>query len=81
VQGDLQGHTAAAWLMHGSTHVWCHLSDMLVAHLAAAAPRVLPGDLEGPLRGIIPRSIEDIFCQIQNDPEPSSRCGRGATLC
>lgn len=37
------------------------------------------GDLEGPLRGIIPRSIEDIFCQIQNDPEPSSRCSAGST--
>jgi hypothetical protein len=35
----------------------------------------MEGDLEGPLRGIIPRSIEDIFCQIQNDQEPSSRCG------
>lgn len=35
----------------------------------------MEGDVEGPLRGIIPRSIEDIFGQIQNDPEPSSRWG------
>lgn len=33
----------------------------------------MEGDLEGPLRGIIPRSVEDIFSQITHDPEPSSR--------
>lgn len=40
----------------------------------------MEGDLEGPLRGIIPRSIEDIFGQIQNDPEPSSRWVRAQPL-
>jgi len=31
------------------------------------------GDLEGPNRGIIPRTVEDIFTYIVNDPEPT-RC-------
>ncbi|KAF8061925.1 Kif3c [Scenedesmus sp. PABB004] len=30
----------------------------------------MEGELEGPLRGIIPRSVEDIFAAIENDPEP-----------
>jgi len=34
------------------------------------------GDLEGPNRGIIPRTVEDIFTYIVNDPEPT-RCVRG----
>jgi kinesin family protein 3/17 len=29
------------------------------------------GDLEGPNRGIIPRTVEDIFTYIVNDPEPT----------
>jgi hypothetical protein len=29
------------------------------------------GDLEGPYRGIIPRTVEDIFTYIVNDPEPT----------
>eukprot|EP00879_Flechtneria_rotunda_P030394 GHRR01033020.1.p1 GENE.GHRR01033020.1~~GHRR01033020.1.p1 ORF type:complete len:224 (+),score=58.19 GHRR01033020.1:683-1354(+) len=32
----------------------------------------MEGELEGPLRGIIPRSVEDIFAAIENDPEPSA---------
>ncbi|KAF5835168.1 P-loop containing nucleoside triphosphate hydrolase protein [Dunaliella salina] len=31
------------------------------------------GDLEGPNRGIIPRTVEDIFTYIVNDPEPTSK--------
>ncbi len=31
----------------------------------------MEGDLEGELRGIIPRTVEDIFTYIVNDPEPS----------
>ena len=33
----------------------------------------MEGELEGQLRGIIPRTVEDIFTYIVNDPEPS-RC-------
>eukprot|EP00882_Tetradesmus_deserticola_P033725 GHRQ01038549.1.p1 GENE.GHRQ01038549.1~~GHRQ01038549.1.p1 ORF type:complete len:142 (+),score=54.35 GHRQ01038549.1:593-1018(+) len=32
----------------------------------------MEGELEGQLRGIIPRSVEDIFAAIENDPEPSA---------
>lgn len=33
----------------------------------------MEGDLEGPQRGIIPRTVEDIFYCIENDPEPTSK--------
>eukprot|EP00877_Chromochloris_zofingiensis_P011298 jgi/Chrzof1/6421/Cz18g10030.t1 len=33
----------------------------------------MEGDLEGSLRGIIPRTVEDIFVAIETDPEPSSK--------
>lgn len=33
----------------------------------------MEGELQGPLRGIIPRTVEDIFTYIENDPEPSSK--------
>lgn len=32
----------------------------------------MEGELEGPLRGIIPRTVEDIFTYIVNDPEPNT---------
>ncbi|GIL51788.1 hypothetical protein Vafri_7705 [Volvox africanus] len=33
----------------------------------------MEGAMEGPDRGIIPRTVEDIFTYIVNDPEPSSK--------
>ncbi|KAG1674732.1 hypothetical protein FOA52_013567 [Chlamydomonas sp. UWO 241] len=33
----------------------------------------MEGNLQGILRGIIPRTVEDIFTYIVNDPEPSSK--------
>ena len=57
----------------------------VVGQLAGADdPRHLPlvgplprdaqeGELQGELRGIIPRTVEDIFTYIVNDPEPSSK--------
>lgn len=33
----------------------------------------MEGELQGPGRGIIPRTVEDIFAYIENDPEPTSR--------
>lgn len=32
----------------------------------------MEGELEGSLRGVIPRSVEDLFAAIENDPEPSA---------
>ncbi|GBF92416.1 hypothetical protein Rsub_04520 [Raphidocelis subcapitata] len=58
VHSTLQGYNAAI-IAYGQT--------------GTGKTYTMEGDLEGPLRGIIPRSIEDIFGQIQNDPEPSSR--------
>ncbi|KIZ07666.1 Osmotic avoidance abnormal protein 3 [Monoraphidium neglectum] len=70
VHSTLQGYNAAI-IAYGQTGTG-------KTYTMEGAARVredegVAGDLEGPLRGIIPRSIEDIFCQIQNDPEPSSR--------
>ena len=31
------------------------------------------GEMTGEMRGIIPRTVEDIFTYIVNDPEPSSK--------
>ncbi|GAX79497.1 hypothetical protein CEUSTIGMA_g6938.t1 [Chlamydomonas eustigma] len=33
----------------------------------------MEGEIQGDLRGIIPRTVEDIFTYIVNDPEPSSK--------
>lgn len=33
----------------------------------------MEGESEGPLRGIIPRTVEDIFRTIENDPDSSSK--------
>ena len=33
----------------------------------------MEGDMQGAGRGIIPRTVEDIFAYIENDPEPASR--------
>ncbi|GMH40298.1 hypothetical protein BSKO_08202 [Bryopsis sp. KO-2023] len=33
----------------------------------------MEGATEGVHRGIIPRAVEDVFAQIQNDPEPTSK--------
>jgi kinesin family protein 3/17 len=33
----------------------------------------MEGDLEGDLRGVIPRTVEDIFNAIETDPEPSTK--------
>jgi len=64
-------HTRTHAHTHTQTHQGYNAAMIAYGQTGTGKTYTVEGDLEGPNRGIIPRTVEDIFTYIVNDPEPT----------